>query len=252
MKHQEIIHRDPQAQDVEVAPKQSVVVTPMDLLNRAVAEGAKAEAIERLAPIYERWAALESRKAFSRAIAKAKAEIPSIVKNKLVDFTGNTGKRTTYRHETLDQVLDAVEPVLSKHGLSVRYSTKSEPGFITVVCLLEHDDGHVEENSLTAPLDTSGNKNAIQSIGSAQTYLQRYTLKAALGLAAAEDDDGMASGNGGTISSEQAHRILDLANEVGADIPKFCAFFKIESIPDLPVGRFNDALRMLEMKKAKR
>jgi hypothetical protein len=248
MNAQEIIPHDPNTGEVRLP----VVLTPMDMLDRAVQQGAGVEVLERLMALQERYEANQARKAFDAAIAKAKAEIPAIVKNKLVDFVGNTGKRTTYRHETLDQVIDVVQPILSKHGLDTRFRTESQPGFLTVICRLAHEAGHSEENSLTAPVDTSGNKNAIQSIGSAQTYLCRYTLKAALGLAAAEDDDGTASGNGGTISSEQAHRILDLANEVGADIPKFCAFFKIESIPDLPVGRFNDALRMLEMKKAKR
>ena len=37
--------------------------------------------------------------------------------------------------------------------------------------------------------DQSGNKNGFQAIGSAVTYLQRYTLKSALGLSAEVDDD---------------------------------------------------------------
>ena len=37
--------------------------------------------------------------------------------------------------------------------------------------------------------DQSGSKNGFQAIGSAVTYLQRYTLKAALGLSAEVDDD---------------------------------------------------------------
>jgi hypothetical protein len=58
-----------------------------------------------------------------------------------------------------------------------------------VTCIIAHSAGYSEENSLSAPFDPSGNKNPLQAIGSAQTYLQRYTLKAALGLAAAKDDD---------------------------------------------------------------
>src|SRR5690606_10591416 len=47
-----------------------------------------------------------------------------------------------------------------------------------------------------APPDGSGNKNAIQGIGSTSTYLQRYTLSAAFGLTTAdEDDDGEATGD---------------------------------------------------------
>ena len=51
--------------------------------------------------------------------------------------------------------------------------------------------GHSEETTLKAPPDTSGSKNSIQAIGSTVTYLERYTLLAATGMAAAGmDNDG--------------------------------------------------------------
>lgn len=67
---------------------------------------------------------------------------------------------------------------------------------MTITCVISHRDSHGEENSLSAGADHSGEKNAIQAIGSTPTYLQRITLKVALGLAAAEDDDGKAAGAG--------------------------------------------------------
>jgi hypothetical protein len=54
--------------------------------------------------------------------------------------------------------------------------------------------GHSEETTLRAIPDTSGSKNSIQAIGSTVTYLQRYTLLAAVGMAAAGmDNDGRAA-----------------------------------------------------------
>ena len=45
---------------------------------------------------------------------------------------------------------------------------------------------------MTAPSDTSGQKNSIQAIASTVTYLQRYTLLAATGITTMDmpDDDG--------------------------------------------------------------
>jgi hypothetical protein len=43
---------------------------------------------------------------------------------------------------------------------------------------------------LTAGRDDGPGRNAIQQVGSTITYLQRYTLKAALGLAVSHDEDG--------------------------------------------------------------
>lgn len=45
-------------------------------------------------------------------------------------------------------------------------------------------------------MDPSGSKNAIQAIGSAVSYLRRYTLLGVLGMATSDgDSDGMTMGN---------------------------------------------------------
>jgi hypothetical protein len=64
------------------------------------------------------------------------------------------------------------------------------------MCAVTHVKGHVERCIMKALADESGGKNSIQAIGSAITYLQRYTLLAATGLTSADidDDDGRAAG----------------------------------------------------------
>jgi hypothetical protein len=65
---------------------------------------------------------------------------------------------------------------------------------VGVTCFLTHRMGHKDDGTyIEAPADTSGKKNAIQAVGSTITFLQRYTLLAAVGLApkdAIPDDDG--------------------------------------------------------------
>jgi hypothetical protein len=86
-----------------------------------------------------------------------------------------------------------VTPVLSEHGLSLAWIPKQDEKTkeITVLTVLTHVLGHSESVSLTAPPDSSGNKNSIQSIGSTATYLSRYGAILILGLATEceEDDD---------------------------------------------------------------
>lgn len=166
--------------------------TPPALLQQAIASGANIEVLERLMSLEERWRANQAKRAFDAAMAALRLEMPPIVKNQTVDFTSNRG-RTHYKYEDLADVSEALTPVMAKHGLSFRWRTQpGEP--VTVTCIVSHREGHSEECALSAPRDESGNKNAIQSLGSAITYLQRYTLKAALGVAAARDDDGQAAG----------------------------------------------------------
>jgi hypothetical protein len=226
-------------------------LTPMDMVGRAVASGASIEVVEKLMALHERWEANQGRKAFDEAMSAAKAEIPVIFKSREVDFTSSKG-RTHYRYEDLAEIAKTVNPILGRHGLSYRFRTTSpanEP--VTVTCIVSHRQGYSEENTLSAGRDESGNKNSIQAIGSTLTYLQRMTLKAALGLAASSDDDGKAAESVETISDEQVNKLRDLIEEVGADLPKFCAYLRVEALADLRQSDFKRAVTALEAKRAK-
>lgn len=233
--------------DITVFPKDAnpLISVLLDAVNKNV----NVETVEKLMGLYERQNSLESRKAFSQAMAEAKAEMPKIVKNKKVDFSSKGG-RTRYSYENLENILNNIEPVLSKYGLSVRFKTFNDPGKpISVTCILEHRDGHSEENTLVAPRDESGTKNVLQSIGSTVTYLQRYTLKAALGVAAAEDDDGA----GGVIylSPEESYILEELIEKTKSDKSSFCRYLNVRSLSELPQNKFLAAKDALEAKEKK-
>lgn len=225
--------------------------TAMDLVQNAIAQGVSIDVIREVkvfAQEMDQWAA---RKAFDKAMAAAKAEIPTIIKNRTVDFTSQKG-RTHYKHEDLAEIARTIDPILGRHGLSYRFRTHSPPNEpVTVTCIVSHKDGYFEENTLSAGRDDSGNKNSIQAIGSTITYLQRYTLKAALGLAASNDDDGkMADEPDGVITDEQFETLRAKIVEVGADLPIFLRTFNIESLRDMPRSRFDVAIRKLNVKRA--
>ena len=167
--------------------------TPMELLSNALTSNASVDIIERLMNLQTRWEEKEARKAFSAAIASSKALIKPIQKNHKVDFTSAKG-RTNYDYEDLGDIASMVDPILAQFGLSYRYRARQAGGKLAVTCIVEHRDGYFEETTLEAGSDHSGNKNEFQAVGSAATYLQRYTLKLALGLAASKDDDATSSG----------------------------------------------------------
>ncbi|WP_210251109.1 ERF family protein [Bosea sp. F3-2] len=154
-----------------------------------------------------------------------------------------------YRHEGLAEIARTIGPILARHGLAYRFRSKTEGEHVTVICVISHCEGHSEENSLSAGADHSGEKNAIQAIGSTLTYLQRMTLKAALGLAAADDDDGKAAGAGETVTRQQVRELTALIDEVGAEREALLRFFKIKGFAELPARRFRQALVMLNARK---
>lgn len=170
-----------------------VAPTPMDLLQLAMSQGADLDKLSKLMNLQERWQATEARKAFVVAMNEFKKAPPTIVKNKHVSFQTAKG-RTEYDYAPLSDVCAAVIIGLSKQGISHHWTVEQpRDGWIKVTCILTHESGHSEQTSLMGQADPSGGKNDIQALGSAVTYLQRYTLLSATGLAAGDmDTDGRA------------------------------------------------------------
>lgn len=213
----------------------------------AVNPAVDVEKFARLLELREKAEASFARKAFNNAVALAKGEIGPIVKDKAVDFTTQKG-RTNYKYEGFDTIARAVDPILNANGLSYRFRAAQDGNKVAVTCILAHRDGYSEETTLSVAEDHSGNKNAIQAIGSAATYLQRYTLKLALGLAASLDDDAQSFGPGGEIDEAQLQELRQLIINTDSDLPKFLRYFRVETLDKLPAAKFDSAVRMLKAK----
>lgn len=203
---------------------------------------------DRLMAMKERVDKQNALRAFNEAVALAKGEFGPIAKNRSVDFTSQKG-RTNYRHEDFAGVASVVDPVLSRHGLSYRFRSAQAGQKITVTCILSHRMGHSEECTLESGEDHSGNKNSTQAIGSAATYLQRYTLKLALGLASSHDDDARkASEPVGFITDEQQASIRKLCDDTATEIVQFLTFANADNLAEIP-ARDYERLHGLLMKK---
>lgn len=180
------------------APQQAistVSATPADLLRIAIEGGADLDRLERLMELQSRHEAKEAKRAFDAAFAAFKAEAVTILKGRKVTDGPLKGKSYAELHD----VVNAVTPALSKHGLSSSWKlTKDDKDWMEVTCYLRHVSGHEESVSMGGPPDAGGAKNAIQARASTKTYLERYTLKAITGLSEQEDDD---DGRGGKSDS---------------------------------------------------
>lgn len=252
----------PSAKRQEIATRQETAVqpandrremSPMEMVGKALEMGVSADILKQMMDLRDREETRLAKLAFTKAVAAAKAEIRPIMKTREVDYQPQGKSRVNYRHEDLAGIEEQVTPILTRHGLSYRFESDNGPDRpITVTCVLEHVDGHSTRTPLSAGPDNSGGKNSLQAIASAVTYLQRYTLKLALGLSVSHDDDGAKSDqtrDSGPISEDQLTKLRALADEVGADLEKFCAYFKIEALPDLPASQFKRAVVSLEKKR---
>lgn len=173
------------------APTLPAPTTPAQVVAYAMAHGAPIAEIREFMALQREWEADQARKAYVEAMAQFKLNPPKVVKDKLVEFSG-----TRYTHATLGAVTEAIVAGLAAHGFTHRWVPQQEGGQITVTCIITHRLGHSESVSLSSGKDDSGKKNAIQQVASAITYLQRYTLLAATGVATMDqpDDDGQGYG----------------------------------------------------------
>lgn len=119
---------------------------------------------------------------FNNDFAAMSNEIPVI---------SHTKKSYSTTYTPLEDIVNIVRPILSKHGFSVSFSnTQQDKGSVSVTCQLRHRAGHMIENALTLPTEaiTKG-MNAMQAVGAAISYGKRYTLCGILNIATTADDD---------------------------------------------------------------
>jgi hypothetical protein len=145
--------------------------------------------LERMLELKEKHDAQNAKAAFDSAFAKASASFPEIPLN-------GHNKHNNTHYALLKDIIKHTRPVLAKHGLALSFSTTTTEKEVIVTAELSHENGHTKLNSLPLPRDAGAGRNAVQAIGSSQTYGQRYTAQAILGLSLGEDeeDDGQSSG----------------------------------------------------------
>ena len=159
--------------------------SPAAMMMAAFAQGISPEEIGKMMDVQDRWERKEAEKAYNVAFAAFKAEAVRIVKGRKVTDGPLRGRDYAELHD----VVDAVTPALSRHGLSASWKlTKDEKDWIEVTCSLKHVNGHSESVSMGGPPDTGSAKNILQARASTKSYLERYTLKAICGVAEGGDD----------------------------------------------------------------
>ena len=175
-------------------------VNPLAILQAAVEKGTSIEQLAVLMGLSERWEANQARKAFNVAFSAFKSEAVAIVKTTKV----LAGPLKDSKYANLFDVVSAVTPALSRHNLSHSWKlTKDEKDWMEVTCTIQHSLGHSESVSMGSAPDAGPGRNPIQARGSTMSYLERYTLLAATGMAASDADD---DGQGGIDAKPRMNR----------------------------------------------
>jgi hypothetical protein len=120
--------------------------------------------------------------AFNQDFAAMQAVIPTVIEK------GKGDKGMSYAR--LEDIVETVRPVLQRHGFSLSHQTEwPDKTTIKVIGILTHREGHERRSEFLASADQTGSKNAIQALGSSNSYGRRYTTKDLLNIVTKEEDD---------------------------------------------------------------
>ncbi len=123
------------------------------------------------------------------ALAAAQGEFPPIPKNKTAEIKGR-GQQYSYKYADLADVIAAVQPALSKHGLAqtqdVRIEQTERGDYLICKTTLLHAGSDDRLESAGLPVRVNATPH---DIGSAVSYMRRYSLCAVLGVSPDQDLD---------------------------------------------------------------
>lgn len=185
----------------------------------------------------------EKKSNFAMAFIKAQSEMVNASKD-------STNPHFKSKYADLTSVRDACVPFLNKHGIAVLQPILQLENKQYIKTILMHESG--EEYSCLTEIICS--QNTAQAHGSGITYARRYGLQSLVCIGA-EDDDGNEASKGekvkvNTITSEQAFNILDLLKEANIDKELFCNTYKIDTVIQLQVDKYDNAISRLKKKIA--
>lgn len=143
---------------------------------------------------------------FYEDLAKAQAEYEAAIKDNIAE-----GTKFSYSYAGLDNVISAVRPALNKYGIYLLQNTATEKKEVSVSTSFLHSSGMKLE---TSKLKLELEKTDAQSLGSALTYLRRYSLLSACGIAPEDDDDGAIASGKTNVNTYIVEKIFPLMKEL--------------------------------------
>jgi hypothetical protein len=218
------------------------------------------------------------------AFVKARPKFTAVKKTHTATVASSKGTYK-YTYSTLDDLNDATVAVLADHGLvaSQNINTTREletvrgkqeetvqVTVVSVTTMLLHESGQfIQSDPVTLPGGSTP-----QSVGSAITYARRYSMQAALGIAAEEDDDGIAAASsrkpkaeskpqadappvakpaGAVINDAQRTRLWTIAKTVGwskPEVAKLLERYQFDSSRKITVDKYDEIVAKIETGEA--
>lgn len=119
-------------------------------------------------------------------LIEAQKEFPRIVQDQEAKAFGS-GRG--YSYANISSCLDAILPILNKHGLAVVQKTTTEEDRVGIETVLVSEEGETLSSGVFFVTTAGLQQKGVQAFGSAVTYARRYSFVSFLGLSYGEEDD---------------------------------------------------------------
>lgn len=229
-----------------IVPTQEPSVALM--LQQVITSGITTEnvsALEQMVGLYERMQDRDAKKSFNAAFATLQSEMPQIAATRPVPNRDGTLR---YKFAPFEEIMDQVQPLLTKHGFSISFNSRVAEARMIAVCNLRHISGHAESNEFAVRIG-SGPPGATetQADGAAKTYAKRGAMCDCLNIAIDHDDD--ARGSGKAVGKAIAEDLEKRCKDAKVDVAKFLKFAGADSFENISDDRFEALDAMLTKKE---
>ncbi|MDE2097631.1 MAG: ERF family protein [Patescibacteria group bacterium] len=235
---------------VATTPDRSVAATTQSL---SVEQVFQAVIDKQISPenveVIKKLLAMSAEQKFAAAFVALQSDLPTIVANTIIP---NRGK-----YEKFEDVMNQIQPMLSKHGFTVSFSQdfRDNPTRIIVSCNLTHG-GYTRSNSFA--VRSSGKSDSeTQADCKAATTAKRNALCQALNIVIRQDclndeDDAAMMGNpDAKITLEQADELERRVKESNSDMKAFLEFAKADSLRNIQANRYDELDALLRRKESR-
>jgi hypothetical protein len=204
------------------------------MLQSAIDKGASADDLGKLCTLYERMEAITAAKQFAKAFAALQNELPAVQATKPVPAKDGSIK---YRYASYSEIMRQIQPLLSKHGFSVRFSSENDANRVTMECTLMHIGGHAVTNRFSVRVGAGPHgASESQADGSAASYAQRGALCDALNVVVRIDDDARLEGK--SVTPEQAASLRERVLATGSSVDLFLKYAGADSFENIPSSKY--------------
>jgi hypothetical protein len=192
----------------------------------------------------------EAEKAFDAAMIDAQDDVQALAWDKV-------NREKDSRHASYPKIDRMLRPIRKRYGFTMSWDTEPgpTPDLAVLCCDVSHVGGHRRRYRTPMPIDGQGPKGGgvmtkPQAVNSGTSYGMRNLAKMIWNipmLVDKEDTDGNVPYE--TITEAQAADLFALAEETKSDIKKFCEYYKIDKIENLPASVFRSAVTAFNKKR---